>query len=375
MLIACRLRGLVSFVVGGTIHLIAGLQMQAAVFSVAPGSVTAEYQGELSFGIKRINVGETVVIEKYLDLNQNGSVDDEEMMTQSFRITDGAVVSIGEVRNTNVPGDEDGLVNGEIRSELSFVGQSEANFTVGQYLYKATSPSDAFLPVFATFTVTKPPHPQSVNGQVTSEGAPVPYAVVVLDDGRRPVALSMTDTNGRFTLVSSPGIYKLLVLKSGYLFDFAAASTVTVGADETLTRNLSLSRAEHVISGRLMDEATDEGIAGVQVFTQSTSGQATLEFTDGNGNFHISVSSEEEWAIIASENDASLKGYVSLEEEMVAVNTSGGSLSGVSIRWPKASALIHGRLVDDQDNGLAHIGIEAELDEEYRVVGNHRRKW
>jgi len=57
---------------------------------------------------------------------------------QSYPLTEGQVTRIGGVRNLSVPGDDDGLANGQIRSAFSFQAQSEINIACGRYVYRVS---------------------------------------------------------------------------------------------------------------------------------------------------------------------------------------------------------------------------------------------
>ena len=122
----------------------AQLKEQEAVFSqdfngdgniggmVQPASVDTDYAGELTITIPNVPTGGKVRLDKYLDQNENGLVDAGEMLTQSLELTDGYVQVIGGVRNTSVPGDEDGVANGVIRTKYLFkVGEGERALPFG----------------------------------------------------------------------------------------------------------------------------------------------------------------------------------------------------------------------------------------------------
>src|SRR5687768_18299753 len=46
--------------------------------------------------------------------------------------------SIGGIRNVNVPGDEDGSTNGQIRASLIFPAEGESGRAAGKFLYRVT---------------------------------------------------------------------------------------------------------------------------------------------------------------------------------------------------------------------------------------------
>src|SRR5512140_2320135 len=86
----------------------------AATISITPSTVSNLYAGNITLQISGLTNGETVLVERFLDLNVNGAIDAGEPLVQSFRLTDGRVSSIGGVRNGNIPGDNDLATNSQI---------------------------------------------------------------------------------------------------------------------------------------------------------------------------------------------------------------------------------------------------------------------
>ncbi|MGH7967187.1 MAG: hypothetical protein ACREIC_00520, partial [Limisphaerales bacterium] len=104
----------------GAVCFAAGLRLTGAVtLSVSPNSVSALYQGPITLQMTGLTNGETVLVERYIDVNTNGIVDAGEPLVQSFGLTDGQVALIGGARNGNVPGDNDLTANGQITATLN----------------------------------------------------------------------------------------------------------------------------------------------------------------------------------------------------------------------------------------------------------------
>lgn len=336
--------------------------------AVTPASVASDYTGLVTLRITGLAEGQTVRIEKFLDANANGVIDPGETLVQSFQLTDGQFAAVQGVRNTSVPGDDDGAADGMIRATVAFKAQSEANRGAAQYLYQVSSAGGEFSPLTAPFAVTQLVFAQKITGRVTSGGAPVPHALTFLTPGpdSSPIAMTVADAGGYYTLNCAPGSYTVVALKSGFVFNFTAAPRAAVSAGATVTQNLSLDPAPLTVSGRLTGAAG--GIAGVQLFCQDTNGWATLVFTDSNGDFIIPVSATPSlWTLEPSRDDASFHGCLSANDKP-RVATAGASIAGLELPWPSATSLIYGYLLDDTAQPVPGVRVNAQTGQ-YEING------
>ena len=63
---------------------------QAAVtFSVTPATVSNTYNGVITLQVNGLTNTETVAVQKFIDLNTNGVIDDTDWLVQQFKLTDG----------------------------------------------------------------------------------------------------------------------------------------------------------------------------------------------------------------------------------------------------------------------------------------------
>ena len=113
----CRV-GMLLLTVG---YLLSYSAQGAVTFSVSPAGVSNLYAGSIRLQIAGLTNGETVTVEKYLDVNTNRTVNAVDWLVQSFRLTDGQASVIAGVTNFNVPGDTT-PVNGSITANVSFPG-------------------------------------------------------------------------------------------------------------------------------------------------------------------------------------------------------------------------------------------------------------
>ena len=58
----------------------------AVTFTNTPVAVSNTYNGTISLFINGLTNGETVLIQKFLDINTNGAIDSGDLLVQQFRI-------------------------------------------------------------------------------------------------------------------------------------------------------------------------------------------------------------------------------------------------------------------------------------------------
>ena len=194
------------------------------------------------------------------------------------------------------------------------------------------------------------------NDYIIAAGTGTPLGgamVVLLPPNGGPVAGTVTDANGNYTLYSPPGNYTVLPLKSGYIADFNAAN-VSVVTNQFATVNVTNLAATRNLAGKVRDTVGGAGLAGVFVQAQSTVNQFAANCSDSAGNFALPVVAGQ-WSVKPSAGLAQL-GYVGWKDGLTA-NASSGSVSNLNLDVPKATALIYGTIKDDLNNPLPGIGL------------------
>lgn len=354
--------------------LAAGLSLPATAdavgLSVTPPTIAADYTGMLTLDISGVATGQTVQVEQFVDYNRNGTIDTAnptEPLILSFQATDGQVTTIDGVRNVNVPGD-DNAAAGQIRVTLNLQGSAEVSKGIGKSIFKVsavTGPS--FTAQTAVFEMTQTTDSQSVSGQVTSGGSPVPYPYVFLSPvGGGGVAFAVVgNASGSFTLKAPAGTYDLAALKAGFVFDWSAKQTITLTAGGTVNRDVSLAAANRIISGQLTDPTGLVGVPGFQVVAiLGDTGPGTVVFTDTNGNFSLPVSTgiTAQWGVWFSPRAAAMLGSLAPHGQMIDVTA--GNVPGITAQLTKATALIYGSLTKNDPGHTPLPGVEIEAEEE-----------
>jgi hypothetical protein len=326
-------------------------------FTITPAAVSNTYSGAITLQVTGLTNGETVVVQKFLDANTNGVIDAGDLLWQQFTLTDGqAGMVVNGITNVNVPGDLDGSANGQINAKLNFQLEFSQTFA-GKYLYKLSSPvGDPRLPLTNSFLVTNFPYAQKFTGTIVSNGVAVPNATVILfqlsgGSDLTAVAGTVANNSGSYTLLAPAGTYALGAVKTNFVANLASAQNLVLGSSATINTNLALIPATKTISGRVFDATTTNlGLGGLLIPVQSKAGFLGICFTDTNGNFSAGVTTNV-WKIGGDSSSLAFHGYVGFQNK-ISVDTTTGSVSGVSIALPKATALFYGTVKDYLGNPL-----------------------
>lgn len=339
----------------------------AVTFTNTPAAVSNTWQGYLTYQIAGIPTGDTVVIQKYLDVNTNGVVDSSDILLQQFQLTDGQGPPVfSGVTNLDVPGDLNPAV-GAITAEVNFADGDFVQTLAGHYLIVLSSPAGHFTSITNFFTVTNLPYPQVISGSAVSNGTAtvVPNAVVLLFPAPRPghdigtpVGGAVANNSGVYSIPVPTGTYVPVALKTNFVSDYSVSPVLTLSNNQTITTNLSLKPGASTITGKLVDASTNSiGIPGsfLPVMRQSPDILLSPGFTDTNGNFSFDVSSGN-WSFGTADGSI-LHGY--LEFNNSSTNASAGA-SGVLDEIPKETAIFYGTVKDILGNPLPGIAIAAE---------------
>ncbi len=336
----------------------------AVTFNVTPSVVSNTYAGTITLQIAGLT-NKTVVVQKYLDLNTNGVIDGGDVLVQQFTLQDGTNFVIGGVTNFNVPGDLN-AATGAITATLNFQNGDFVQNIVGSYLYMLSNPGGHFTPITNQFTVTNFPFPQTLTGNVVSNGTSttVPNAIILMfppprpghnGPGGNPSAGVVVNNAGSYTIQLPPGTYMPVAFSGNYADNMGTAPLLTLAASQTITTNLTLTNATSSISGSVVDANNPSiGLPGVLVPAMSDSGLLAITFTDTNGNFNVPVTAGN-WNIQPNEQQLIIHGYVGLNN---GTNVAAGT-TGLNLAVPAATALFYGSVKDNLGNPLAGIEVEA----------------
>jgi hypothetical protein len=345
----------------------AGVHLSAASLSLSPPITSNTYSGVITINISGLTNGETIEIQKYLDLNSNGIVDSGEPLVDAFKVTDGAATVIGGITNLNVPFDSN-PVAGAITTTHPFIPALIVDTFVASYVYRVASPSGRFTPVPATFAVTNSTFAQYISGTVFSNGVPLPNAVVVAQDQQinNPVAGTVADSAGRYYLPLRPGSYALLAVVPNFYTDQSLAPSLSLTNGMSATNDLFLTNGTVTISGSIYDATTSNKLDGALLQLQSGNFFA-IAFTDANGDYSAAVSPGF-WKVQPVKERFARRGYV-ISQDKLQVDTTAGSVANVGIPVFRGNALFYGRLTDNSNTPLANVEVDCGTDNSYSCKG------
>jgi hypothetical protein len=340
--------------------------MAPVTLTVTPSVISNTYPGVITLNITGLTNTETVTIQRWLDLNGNGSIDAGEPMIDAFKISDGGAMIIGGITNINVPFDSN-PASGAITTTLNCPAALILDTMAGQYVFQMVSPTGRFSPVTATFAVTNAALGQSVSGIVYSNGVPFPNAVVVaknqLADGG---AAAVADSSGHYFLTLPPGSYNLIGVIPNCYDDLSSAPSVILTNGMAATNDLFLTNGTVTISGNVYNAGDSNGIGGLMLTLQSGDFFA-IAFTDTNGNYSAAVTPAF-WTIQPDDSRLARRAYV-LPKATFQVDTTGGDVANANIALPKGNALFYGRITDNSNAPFANVEITGYSGDAYNTQG------
>ena len=345
-------KGSATFTVGRSSCLSAAIGL-----TISPPAITNGSIGEVTLTITNLTACQTVNVEWYADLNTNGIIDAGDLLISSFQVTDGQVSMVAGLPNLNVPGDEDGLTNGQIRV-VSYYPSVASSTAIGSSLIRVSDPSGNRNSVTQAFSINERFYPQGIAGRLTSAGTGLPLtnAVVGLQSlVGTSLTFKQSDTNGNYSFCCVPGQYEMLGLNgNGAVYN--ESPIVSVACGQTTTNNLIITNGTFIIAGRVTDAATGLGIPAMSVDAGTANGLAVLTFADTNGNYALQVTPNT-WHVHPSSGAAAATGYV--DPSRIAVPVTSASVSNVNFALTKATALIYGTVSDTANNPVLGIQLAA----------------
>ncbi len=338
---------------------------------ISPPGITNDFSGKIRFTITGLTNGQQVQLKRFYDVNGNGLIDPgQDFVFQSFKVTDGQLPEIAGVRNLNVPGDDDGITNGQISAAFDYPGLGgPAGAMTGNFIFSLQDQNGVTL-AMQVFSVAQKIQPQGVRGRLTSPGSqPLTNSALALINitGPGKTTVVLTDTNGYFNFYAPTGSYSVVSVGAGFVSD-ENAGYVTVPANQFVTNNIALISGNYSISGTLVDAGSGKPGGAVFVNGESTNNYFAGTFTDTNGFFSFPVIASQ-WKVKLDEAALAQKSYLAPQSSLLLTITN-RSVTNLNFALQKATALIYGTVRDSLSNVVAGISMVADDDQNlYEAIG------
>jgi len=318
-------------------------------------TITASSKDSVVMTISNIDpAGSEVLVEQFVNANNNGVIDAGDYAIRAFKVTDGVMALY-----PNIPGDEDAAGNKTIVTTLSFALTSDITHAPGSYLFRVTSGSDT---ATALFTVTPVAQPQTVAGTVTDSSNPVPGAMIrLLDKWQQPVAWSIADNSGNYSLyVPVSGEYRIIPIAYGFVSD-PAGSQVTLSSGQTITsHSLTLTPGTIHLTGKVQKDQTTDPVGGVWV--QAVGGNGIgYAITAADGSYDLKLTAGQYDISVAADTtlpNPSAKGYLGATKQPQNINLQTDT-TNFNIPLTPVSITVTGKVVDQYgtpQSGLPVLG-------------------
>ncbi len=234
--------------------------------------------------------GNRLIAEIYLDLNGNGVVDGQETIVQFAYINDG-IPTLENAEGDEIPGDDDGQVNGLLLHHLELLKEDYSFSTVPmQFLVKITDQDHSVAQAILRVTPPTPGRPY-IGGTVTDAGtaAPLDSMVVIayettLDDQRA----SLTDEQGRYELDVEAGDWIVYAWDLGNYYAPADSQMISVLALDSAVVDFALSPFPAYITGTV-DSSGGNPVPGIMMVAMEEE-DMSVGWTQADGFYRIGVS-------------------------------------------------------------------------------------
>lgn len=337
----------------------------SAALTVAPATISNSFNGEVTLTINGLSSpGQTVVVEKYYDWDNDAAVSAGDQLMQRFKVTDGQVTSVAGRRNINVPGDDSATAS-VIQTKLYFTPDEIPARLDGRFIFRVSPDGAGFTPFTAVLTVTQQDHGGSgIIGRVLAAAVPVNGALVLITSGAADdfdvVGLTKADASGNFSLKLPPGSYRPVPVKSPHIFNVGAAQSFSVNAGAmTSAGDTELVPGARTISGQVRDDAVPANpLGGMLVYGFGCGGTFAFTFSDAAGSYTLPAApTEAEVSVL--ETQSAVQGLIPSE---TGADPALGNVTGHPITLRRPDALIYGTVRTPPGSPVPWLDIYADSD-------------
>ena len=237
--------------------------------------------------------GNHVELETYLDVNNSGTLDGEDIVRDFMVLTDG----IGWIRDPENPGKDiagdETPVDGTLQSTASYEEDDEIFFR-GRFIIKLTDEDGSTATALLIFDI--PPQPPLITGNVIDAftGMPIPNIIILAEgdvgEEHPERSYGLTDANGDYSVSVDPGTWMVVAtdyVQNEYMsFDTAG---ILVAEGETRILNIQLQKYNSFLDGFTKKE-DGTPVPGIQILaTNIASSKVSTGRSDQDGYYKVGV--------------------------------------------------------------------------------------
>ncbi|MBN2412233.1 carboxypeptidase regulatory-like domain-containing protein [candidate division KSB1 bacterium] len=309
--------------------------------------------------------GNYAEFEIYMDINENGIIDPNDLLMDYFILTDG----IGWIRNPEEPdediaGDESAR-DGKLKSTLTI---EKGDLTAaGQFIVKAIEQNGSTATAILKFNIQ--PTPPYITGKITDKqtGSPLPNIVVFIEnvDNNDLGTGSVTDSNGDYFANVEAGTYEISVwTQMQPAYKPGDPVTVTVGASETKTVNIQLDKYTSFVEGFVKKE-NGTAVPGIMVTATSPADENFygIATTDNSGYYKLGTEPGIVWVGAPTIFQSVLASDEFVEPAVDTVNVAAGQTVQSNFTVKKYTAFVEGvcKVGDSPLAGVEISGIAFDI--------------
>jgi hypothetical protein len=300
--------------------------------------------------------GNRLTAEIYLDLNDNGMVDGDEMRIQFVYLNDG-IPTLEDDQGQEIPGDDDAQVDGLLVHYLALEEEDYSFATVPmQFVIRVTDEDHSM--ATAVLRVLPPAAQRPyIGGTVTDLSTAAPLdsmAVVAYETTTEDVRATISDAAGRYVLDVEAGQWQLFARDLRNYYAPADSQTVTVAAQDSAVVDLVLGLYPAYITGRV--DSSGSPVPGVMMTAVGETFDTWFSWTQADGNYRIGVTP----GIYDIYPLFLPPGYASQPPSYVNVAVdSGDVIEGRNFNLGRPTSRIEGRVTFQAGGGASGVTVRA----------------
>jgi hypothetical protein len=307
--------------------------------------------------------GNRLTAEVFLDLNDNGALDGNEMRVQFVYLNDG-IPTIEDGQGQEIPGDDDAQVDGQLVHYMELEEDDYSFATVPmQFVIRVTD--EDYSSAQAVLRVLPPAAERPyIGGVVTEASTAAPLdsmAVVAYETSTEAVRATISDQAGRYVLNVEAGQWQVVAWDLSNVYAPADSQTVTVAAQDSAVIDLTMGSYPAYITGKV--DSSGSPVPGIMITAIETAFDTWFAWTQADGRYRIGVTPGT-YSIFALFPPAGYTAFPAAHLNVVV--DSGETVENKNFNLLRSSSRIEGRVTYQAGGGASGVTVRA-----YSVGSNY----